>query len=78
MAAPSNKVVFNPVATTVPLPVCTDADGDGFFAEEGCGEVFDCDDGDSFVFPGADEVCDDLVDNDCDGDVDGEDADCQV
>jgi hypothetical protein len=37
-----------------------DADGDGFDSAE------DCDDGDAAVFPGADEVCDE-IDNDCDG-----------
>jgi large repetitive protein len=29
----------------------------------------DCDDSDSFIFPGAEEVCD-YLDNDCDGDID--------
>ena len=38
-----------------------DLDGDGFTAEE------DCDDGDEFVHPDATEICDDGVDNDCDG-----------
>ena len=41
----------------------TDADGDGYPADE------DCDDADGEVFPGADEVCDG-VDNDCNGEVD--------
>jgi len=58
-----------------------DADGDGFGDPEtgdvacdgGSGEVGDgtnCEDGDSQVYPGAEELCDG-VDNDCDGDVDG-------
>lgn len=42
---------------------CTDADGDGYCAEE------DCDDNDSSVNPGASESCD-SVDNDCDGQID--------
>ncbi len=44
-----------------------DDDGDGFAA---CAE---CDDLDAAIFPGADERCDG-VDNDCDGDVDEDDA----
>ena len=47
----------DPVDTS---PELTDADGDGFFAEED-----DCDDADAAVFPGAEEACDD-VDQDCD------------
>ena len=42
-----------------------DVDGDGVTL---CGG--DCDDGDADAFPGAEEVCDDGVDNDCDGVVD--------
>lgn len=49
---------------------CTDADEDGYAVEGGdCGEV-DCDDSDATVNPGATEVCDDSIDNNCDGQVD--------
>jgi len=36
----------------------------------------DCDDGEILNNPNGTEVCDDNEDNDCDGDVDGADADC--
>ena len=44
----------------------TDADGDGYAAEEG-----DCDDTDALTSPGALEACDGW-DNDCDGEIDEE------
>ncbi len=42
----------------------TDLDGDGFAAQD------DCDDSNPAVNPGAQEICDDLIDNDCDGFID--------
>ena len=52
---------------TAQLAELTDSDGDGFQDEAYGGE--DCDDGDSNVHPGAEELCDG-ADNDCDGDTD--------
>jgi hypothetical protein len=49
---------------------CTDADGDGFFAEAGCGTDIDCNDEAAAVHPGTTEVCANLVDDDCNGQVD--------
>jgi len=48
---------------------CTDADGDGdgYLAEEGCGTVQDCNDGNALVYPGAMEIKHDGVDQDCNG-----------
>ena len=54
---------------------CEDGDGDGF-QNEWCGGP-DCDDTDPAINPDADELCDDLADNDCDGLTDYEDeVDC--
>jgi len=38
-----------------------DADGDGCFG------TADCDDNNAAIYPGAEEICDDGIDNDCDG-----------
>jgi hypothetical protein len=56
-----------------PSSSCTDADGDGACAEDG-----DCDDLDPTLHPGASEICDDALDNDCDGLIDAADPACQV
>lgn len=61
-----------------PAPTCTDADGDGFFAEGGqCGPM-DPNDNDPSVFPGAPEICNDGVDNDGNGLIDAQDPACNV
>jgi hypothetical protein len=43
-------------------PAGTDEDGDGVTLEDG-----DCDDSDATVYPGAEEIWDDGIDQDCDG-----------
>ena len=62
-------------------PVCTDNDGDGYGdpASSACpNSGLDCDDSNSAVNPGAAENCSNGIDDDCDGDVDSNDADCQL
>jgi len=49
-----------PTPPTTTAPPGTDADGDGYAVPE------DCDDEDPAINPGADEICDNDVDEDCD------------
>lgn len=50
---------------------CTDADGDNYYVEVGCGIGQDCDDTNAAVNPGVvNEVCGDGYDNNCNGYVD--------
>jgi len=46
----------------LPDPADVDDDGDGFTENEG-----DCNDADVTIYPGAIEICDDDIDQDCDG-----------
>jgi len=55
----------NPVPPDDPPPPCADVDGDGYEDME-CGGT-DCDDSDPTIHPGAPEICDDGIDQDCDG-----------
>ena len=47
-----------------------DTDGDGVNDEDDCAPE------DPYVFPGADEICNDGQDNDCDELIDGDDPAC--
>lgn len=54
-----------------------DADGDGYTAVGACsGSMDDCDDTNPNVHPGAAEICDNGIDDDCDGLTDADDPDC--
>lgn len=55
-------------APAASFAACTDGDGDGYFAEGGCGTPIDCNDAIAAIHPGAVERCDDAIDSDCDGD----------
>lgn len=47
---------------------CVDNDGDSHFGKTGtCASGDDCDDANRYAYPGANEVCEDNVDQDCDG-----------
>jgi hypothetical protein len=70
-------VVYGDTDPLIPNPDCADADADGFRAQgRTCGPL-DCVDADPAINPLAEEVCNDGVDNDCNGfiDFDGVDAD---
>jgi hypothetical protein len=56
--------------------VCTDNDEDGFAVEGGLCGPLDCNDDNFFINPAELEVCDNGIDDDCDGAVDGEDSQC--
>lgn len=68
----------DPNAAGCPVVTCTDSDGDGYSIEGGaCGPV-DCNDADATLNPGQIEICDDGIDNNCDGNIDAQDATCQA
>ncbi len=58
---------------------CIDMDGDGYGDPANPRCLFpelDCNDTDPNINPGAEEICDDSIDNDCDGLADDADPDC--
>jgi hypothetical protein len=77
------------VSTTGLITFYEDVDGDGY-GDEGVWAMAcdapsgwtdradDCDLADASISPGADEMCDDSIDNDCDGDEDCDDPNCSM
>lgn len=49
-----------------------DFDCDGYSLDQG-----DCEDQDAAIYPGAEEICADSIDNDCDDTIDFRDDDCR-
>lgn len=60
--------------------ILEDIDGDGFYPDNTCGygPMGDCDDNNPNINPDAIEICNDGIDNDCDGDLDENDDDCNT
>lgn len=60
---------------------CTDNDDDTYYLEGGVCSLEDCRDDDPTINPGvienSDVICNDGIDNDCDGAIDCDDSDCQ-
>ncbi len=44
---------------------CIDFDGDGFFSQKGCGSLLDCNDNYAKAYPGAVEICQNGLDENC-------------
>lgn len=65
--------------TTVPTDnqtECIDQDGDGY--GDGCSMGTDCDDNDTAINPGAEEICGDGIDQNCDGEDEACPPECSI
>lgn len=74
-----SRTATQTLSVTVTAPVlvgCRDADRDGYSPDGGACGPRDCNDNNAAVNPGAREVCGDGLDNDCDGQTDAADREC--
>lgn len=61
---------FDPDCYTSTDCECIDEDNDGFYSNNNCGSLLDCNDSISQINPAAIEIVGDGIDNDCDGETD--------
>ena len=66
---PTTTTTAPATTTTTAVSSCVDNDHDGWGVGPGCAKV-DCDDTDSSINPGAQEVCGDGIDNNCNDEID--------
>jgi hypothetical protein len=74
-----NMLVDTLDATALDCPVaCTDTDNDMFSPDGGACGMLDCNDNNAAINPGAIEICDDNIDNNCNDMIDTAEPSCPV
>lgn len=61
---------INELAAIVQPEDCHDFDGDGYYSGPSCSGTQDCNDNNAAIHPGAQEICGDHKDNNCNGQID--------
>ncbi len=65
------KIIFqDSTPPAPPAPICVDADSDGFGISNTCEGLRDCNDTNPAIFPGANEICNNKKDDNCNTQID--------